>query len=77
MYYILKVCCIFAKNLNKTMEHTQNIKYESEFWLMMYKEQKNKVKKLEKELNELKNKFKECGIGNDHEDFNHSNHYLS
>jgi len=59
------------------MENKERISHESKFWLMMYKEQQKKVDRLQYKIERLKDKLKECGIGNDHEDFSHSGHYLS
>ena len=52
--------------LMQEFQEDSYINYESRFWTEMYRQEKNKVLLLEEELKLLKEKCKECGIGNDH-----------
>mgnify|MGYP003115261004 CR=1 FL=1 len=47
-------------------ETTQETNYMLFFWTQLYEEERNKVLKLQKEVERLKKLCKECGIGNDH-----------
>tara|TARA_R100000008_G_C3448071_1_gene97931 strand:- start:193 stop:387 length:195 start_codon:yes stop_codon:yes gene_type:complete len=52
--------------LMQEYQSDSHLSYESRFWTEMYVQEKNKVLLLQEELKMLKEKCKECGIGNDH-----------
>tara|TARA_R100001594_G_scaffold147925_1_gene201890 strand:+ start:331 stop:525 length:195 start_codon:yes stop_codon:yes gene_type:complete len=52
--------------LMQAYQSDSHLSYESRFWTEMYVQEKNKVLLLQEELKMLKEKCKECGIGNDH-----------
>jgi hypothetical protein len=47
-------------------QYNSNKNYELEFWSDLVSEQRQKIEYLKLQLQESRNKCKECGIGNDH-----------